>query len=87
MIIAIRLCQILMWIWLALYGLGMIATLWHSVAELGLWRGWQNFAYGFAPWNVVSFVIRIIELLPALGLFLAAEKLKEIRAKRAATNG
>lgn len=78
----IRAMKIVAMIWFCLYGLFVVIFLITSLHDFGLWGGWKHFARVFSPWNLLSFIFRIIELSPAALLWWGASKLEDRRLQR-----
>jgi len=82
MLILARIFQALAILWLGIYLLGMIAILVGGIQAHGFWGGWRHFAQWMSPYNVIDFVIRLVQLAPALVLFYFAAILTAKHEKR-----
>ncbi len=80
-------CKVLMFIWCGLLLLGMIGWLVHDIRGLGFWKGIFAFANRYSPFDLIGFVVHVVELLPALAFMWLSEKLSswaDNRAERSA---
>jgi len=71
----VGLFRTLAYAWLTLIVVGVALQLYTSIERLGFWHGLAFFADGFVPWNLIAFLVHLLELSPALAFFWIAMRI------------
>lgn len=72
------LCRVLGHIWIGLFALVFVASIVGMfIAEPTFYFGWKRVASTLSPFNIANWLVTVILLLPAIGLYKASEYFKE----------